>query len=152
MSIFIGKQEAKVDVKGRVFVPAGYRKLLSADERERIVVRKDVDNDCIIFYPERVWNRKLEELRGNLDEWSAEDQLLLLAFTEDAEWLDFDSQGRVLLSKKHQQALSLDGSNEVLFIGMVDRFAVWGKTRYEQVKLSSKDLAERLRGRMKPLV
>jgi MraZ protein len=121
--------------------------VLSSDEKERIVVRKDADNDCIIFYPEQIWNKKVAELQENLDEWNPEDQMLLLAFTEDAEWLDIDSQGRVLLSKKNQQAIGL-ADNEVLFIGMIDRFAVWSKSRYEQTRISSSDLASRLREKM----
>ena len=147
MATFIGKYDAKADIKGRIFVPSAYRKLLPNDEKERIVMRKDADNDCIIFYPEHVWNKKVNELRENLDEWNPEDQMLLLAFTEDAEWLDIDSQGRVLLSKKNQQAIHLT-DNEVLFIGMIDRFAVWSKSRYEQAKISPSDLASRLRERM----
>ena len=147
MTTFIGKYEARADVKGRIFVPSAYRKLLSSDEKERIVVRKDADNDCIIFYPEQVWNKKVAELRENLDEWNPDDQMLLFAFTEDAEWLDIDSQGRVLLSKKNQQAISL-ADNEVLFIGMIDRFAVWSKSRYEQTKISPSELAKKLKVKM----
>ena len=147
MPTFIGKYEVKVDAKGRIFIPSAYRKLLSGEDKERIVARKDADNDCIVFYPEEVWNKKLAELREKLDEWNPEDQMLLLGFTEDAEWLDIDSQGRVLLSNKSRQSIGL-ANNEVFFIGMIDRFAVWSKTRYEQVKLSSSDLAVRLKEKM----
>ena len=147
MSTFIGKYEAKSDIKGRVFIPSVYRKLLSSIGSERIVIRKDADNDCIIFYPEEVWNKKVNELRENLDEWNPEDQMILFSFTEDAEWLDMDSQGRVLLSKKNQQAICMD-DNEVLFIGMIDRFAVWSKKRYEEARMPSADLAAKLREKM----
>ncbi len=147
MSTFIGKYEGKADVKGRIFIPSAYRKLLPGDEKERIIVRKDADNDCIVFYPEHVWNKKLNDLQEKLDEWNPEDQMLLFSFTEDAEWLDIDSQGRVLLSKKNQQAIAL-ADNEVLFIGMIDRFAVWSKSRYEEVKLSSAQLADKLKEKM----
>lgn len=147
MPTFIGKYEAKTDSKGRIFIPSSYRKLLFGEERERIVIRKDTDNDCIIFYPEHIWNKKLEELQANLDEWDPEDQMLLLRFTEDAEWLDIDSQGRVLLSRKNQQAINLN-DNEVLFIGAIDRFALWSKTHYEKIKLSQEYLAEKLKEKM----
>ena len=147
MSRFIGKYEAKADAKGRVFIPSVYRKLLPNGEKEQIVIRKDTDHDYIVFYPEHVWNKKLDELRENLDEWNPDDQMILLGFSEDAEWLDIDSQGRVLLAKKHQQAIGLT-DNEVLFIGMGDRFAVWSKTRYEQDRLSPSDLASKLREKM----
>ena len=147
MATFIGKYEAKADIKGRIFVPSAYRKLLPNDEKERIIIRKDTDNDCIIFYPEHVWSKIVDDLRQNLNEWDSDDRMILAAFTEDAEWLDIDSQGRVLLSKKNQQAINL-ADNEVLFIGMFDRFAVWSKSRYEQTKLSPSELASRLKEKM----
>ena len=100
MSTFLGKYEAKADVKGRVFVPSVYRKLLPDGEKERIVMRKDTDNDCLMIYPEHIWNAKVEALQQVLDEWNPDDQLLLMQFVSDAEWFDIDSQGRILLAKK----------------------------------------------------
>ena len=39
---FLGNIEAKTDTKGRVFIPAGFRKQLQAASEERLVLRKDV--------------------------------------------------------------------------------------------------------------
>ncbi|MGB4415705.1 MAG: cell division/cell wall cluster transcriptional repressor MraZ [Paludibacter sp.] len=147
MSTFIGKYEAKADVKGRIFIPSAYRKLLPDGERERIVMRRDAENDCMIFYPEHVWNTKVEGLKANLDEWNPEDQMILMQFVSDAEWLDIDSQGRILIAKRHLQSIAVE-SSEVLFVGMIDRFAVWSKVRYEQVKMSQTDFAKVLKQRM----
>ena len=58
MSTFIGNIEARLDEKGRIFVPAAYRKILGEEQSRRIVMRRDTDNECLIFYPESVWNRK----------------------------------------------------------------------------------------------
>ncbi len=147
MSTFIGKYDAKADVKGRVFIPSVYRKIIPEAEKERLVMRKDADNDCLVLYPESVWNKKIESLKVNLDEWDAADQILLMQFVSDAEWLDIDSQGRVLISKKYLELIGIE-NNEVLFVGMMDRFAVWGKKRYEETKLSPADFAARLRQKM----
>lgn len=49
---FLGNIEAKTDTKGRVFIPAGFRKQLQAASEERLVLRKDVFQDCLILYPE----------------------------------------------------------------------------------------------------
>jgi len=56
MSTFIGKYEAKADVKGRIFIPSAYRKILPDGEKERVVMRKDAENDCLIVFPENVWS------------------------------------------------------------------------------------------------
>ena len=147
MSTFIGKYDAKADVKGRIFIPSTYRKLLPEGKKDRLVMRKDADKDCLIVYPEPIWNKKVEELKNSLDEWDADDQMLLAQFVSDAEWLDIDSQGRVLISKKYLQQIGIE-NNEVLFVGMIDRFAVWGKQRYESNKLSAADFASKLKEKM----
>ncbi len=147
MSTFIGKYEAKADVKGRIFIPAIYRKLLPDGERESIVMRKDAENDCIILYPEHVWTQKVTEFKSKLDEWNSQDQMLLMQFVSDAEWLDIDSQGRVLISKKHLQSIAVENS-EVLFVGMIDRFAIWSKARYAEVRMSNEDFAKTLKEKM----
>ena len=146
MSTFIGKYEAKADVKGRIFIPSAYRKLLPDGEREKVVMRRDAENECMILYPEHIWNAKVEQLKATLDEWNPADQMLLMQFVADAEWLDIDSQGRVLIAKRHLQSISVENS-ELLFVGMIDRFAVWGKNRYEQSKMSQTDFAKILKER-----
>ena len=147
MSTFIGKYEAKADVKGRVFIPSVYRKILPEYDREKVVMRCDAENECLIIYPVDVWNTKLEEFKSKLDEWNPVDQMLLMQFVSEAEWLDIDNQGRVLIQKKHLQKIYVDNA-EVLFVGMIDRFAVWSKAKYEQSRLSSADFAALLKDRM----
>lgn len=147
MSTFIGKYEAKLDAKGRAFVPSAYRKLLSAAEKQSVVMQRDIENDCMILYPELVWNKKVEEFKANLDEWNPEDQILLMQFVSDAEWLDVDAQGRVLVSKKHLQSIGVE-SNEVLFVGMIDRFALWGKSQYEKARINPADFARLIKEKM----
>ena len=147
MSTFIGKYEAKADAKGRIFIPSVYRKRLSSDENNRLVMRRDVVNECIVLFPESVWNKMVEDFKSKLDEWNPSDQLLLMQFVSDAEWLDLDAQGRVLISKRHLLSISIENS-DVLFVGMIDRFAVWSAAKYEQSKMSSADFALLLKEKM----
>ena len=39
---FLGNIEAKADAKGRVFLPAVFRKVLQASGEEHLIMRKDV--------------------------------------------------------------------------------------------------------------
>lgn len=144
---FIGKQEAKADVKGRVFIPSAYRKLLPEGDRERVVMRRDPENDYLVLYPVGVWNAMVQDLKSNLDEWNPDDQLLLMQFVSDAEWLDIDSQGRILLSKRHLQSIAVEG-NDMLFVGLLDRIAVWSKVRYEESMQAKSDFSARLKNKM----
>ena len=49
MNTFIGHIEARLDGKGRVFIPASYRKILAEMGSSHIIMRRDTDNECIIF-------------------------------------------------------------------------------------------------------
>ena len=146
MQTFIGNIEAKLDDKGRIFVPAVYRKILAEEASKRIVMRRDTDNECLMFYPESVWNEKVEQLRLTLDEWDPEDQLILMQFMADAEYLEMDGQGRILLQKKNLETIG--AQNDVLFVGMLNRFALWAPDTFANKKLSQSELAARLRAKM----
>ncbi len=147
MSTFIGKYKAKTDAKGRVFIPSVYRKILPAGQCDRLVMRKDADTDCLVIYPEAVWQKKIEHLMSVLDEWNPNDQLLLMQFVSDAEWLDIDAQGRVLINKKYLQSIGVE-NNEVVFVGMLNRFSIWARDKYENSKLSAEDFATQLKNKM----
>ena len=51
---FLGNIEAKADAKGREFIPATFRKQLQIASEERLIMRKDVFQDCLTLYPESV--------------------------------------------------------------------------------------------------
>ena len=146
MTTFIGNIEGRLDEKGRIFIPSSYRKILAEQESRRVVLRRDPTNACLIFYPEQVWNRKVEELRSSLDEWNPEDEMLLMQFVSDAEILDLDAQGRVLLQKRNLQ--QIDAGQDVLFVGMMDRFALWAPAVFERERLNQQDFSTRLREKM----
>ena len=143
MKTFLGKIDAKLDAKGRVFVPSVFRKVLSEEERERIVVRMEADEKYLLVYPESVWNRQVVELQSKLNEWDPEDQMLLMQFVGDAEVLEFDAQGRVLLPKRLQVRMGLE--SEIVFVGMVDRIALWSKSLYEEQFAMKEKLSEKLK-------
>ena len=148
MQTFVGNIEGRLDEKGRIFIPATYRRILAETNAKRIVMRRDTDNECLMFYPEAVWHEKVETLRAALDEWDPEDQLILMQFMADAEYLEMDGQGRILLQRKNLETIG--AQNDVLFVGMLDRFALWTPDTFAAKRLSQTELAARLRAKMSP--
>ena len=126
--IFIGNIEAKADDKGRVFVPAAYRKQLDSDLS--IVVRKDPDNKCLMMYPRSVWESKVQTLRSSLNEWDPRDQMILMQFVSDAVCVEVDSQGRILIPSVLREFAALD--KEVVLVGVGGRIEIWSKERWEE--------------------
>jgi MraZ protein len=147
MSTFVGNIDGRLDEKGRIFVPAAYRRILAEWGSKFLVMRRDTDNECLMFYPEQVWNEKVEQLRQTLDEWDPEDQLIMMQFMADAEYLEMDGQGRILLQKKNLETIG--AQQDVLFVGMLNRFALWTPDTFAAKRLSQTELAARLRAKMK---
>lgn len=120
---FLGNIEAKVDTKGRAFLPAVFRKVLQASGCERMVMRKDVFQPCITLYPEDVWNAQMDSLRARLNRWNAAHQQLFRQFVSDVEVLSIDANGRILLPKRYMQMAAIETS--IKFIGMDDTIEIW---------------------------
>ena len=143
---FIGNIEARLDEKGRMFIPAVYRKILSTEPTQRVVMRRDTENECLVIYPEQVWNKRVEQLSAELDEWNPDDQMLLMQFVADAELLEPDSQGRILLQKRNLQQIGATG--DLLIVGMMNSFAVWDKQTFQNKRIDQREFARLLRERM----
>ena len=127
---FLGNIEAKVDSKGRVFLPAAFRKQLQSAQEERLVMRKDVYQDCLVLYPGTAWEGELDELRRKLNKWNSRHQLIFRQFVSDVEILLPDANGRLLLPKRYLQICSIQ--TDVRFIGMDSKIEIWAKERTEQ--------------------
>lgn len=127
---FLGNIEAKADAKGRVFIPAGFRKQLQAASEERLVLRKDVFQNCLVLYPESVWFKTQDRIRRRLNLWNAKHQEVFRQFVSEAEIMVPDGNGRILLSKRYLQMARIQ--SEVRFIGMDNTIEIWAKELAEQ--------------------
>ncbi|MCL1933632.1 MAG: cell division/cell wall cluster transcriptional repressor MraZ [Candidatus Azobacteroides sp.] len=143
MDAFIGTINAKTDVKGRVFVPASFRKILQSSGEAHLVLRKDVYQDCLILYPEKVWKEELNRLRARLNEWDEEEQHLFRQFSWLVESLDLDSNGRILIPKKYLQMARI--SNAICFVGMNTTIELWNPDQLAESMLSAEDLKSRVK-------
>ena len=134
---FIGNIEAKTDSKGRVFLPACFRRILQSVGCDKIMLRKDVYQDCLVLYPVSSWNEQLDLLRSRLDKWNSRHQMIFRQFVADVEELSIDSNGRILLPKRY---LSMaDIKQEVRFIGMDDTIEIWAKEKVEKPFMSAEE-------------
>ncbi|WP_321478954.1 division/cell wall cluster transcriptional repressor MraZ [uncultured Bacteroides sp.] len=130
MTVFLGNIEAKTDTKGRIFIPALFRRQLQATSEDKLVMRKDVFQECLVLYPESVWNEELNELRSKLNKWNANHQNVFRQFVSDVEIISIDGNGRILIPKRYLQIAGILG--EVRFIGVDNKIEIWAKEKTEQ--------------------
>ena len=139
---FIGNIEAKSDSKGRVFLPACFRRILQEAGCEKVMLRKDVYQDCLVLYPEKSWNEQLDLLRSRLDRWNAAHQMIFRQFVADVEELGIDSNGRILLPKRYMAMAGI--IQEVRFIGMDDTIEIWAKEKLDKPFMNLADFGREL--------
>ena len=137
MNRFIGNIDAKADSKGRVFVPAVFRKILNESGEDQLILRKDVYQDCLILYPFQTWNDELNDLRSKLNKWNKEHQRIYRQFVLDSEKLEMELNGRILIPKRYMQMVGI--SSEVRFVGMDQTIELWSRSKLEQSLLTPED-------------
>ena len=145
--MFSGSIEVRLDAKGRLFIPASYRRILAEMKAQKLFLRSEPGIDCLTVFPQEVWMERLNQLASRLDDWNSDDLSLLLQLNSEAEEVQPDSQGRLLLSKKHLQAIKSTGQ-ELLIVGLMNRFTIWDKKVYEGFRLSSQELSQAIKQRL----
>ena len=122
---FLGNSEAKTDAKGRVFLPAIFRKQLQTAAEECLIMRKDTYQDCLVLYPESAWNEQMNELRERLNRWDPTHQMVFRQFVSDVEIITLDANGRFLIPKRYLKMSHIE--QDVRFIGMDNTIEIWSK-------------------------
>ena len=139
---FLGNIEAKTDMKGRAFLPAVFRKVLQASGSESLVLRKDIFQNCLVLYPENVWNEQMDMLRGKLNRYNAQHQKIFREFVSEVEMVSLDGNGRFLIPKRYLQMAGI--VQNIKFIGMGDTIEIWSNEKIEESRMNSEEFGQAL--------
>ena len=139
---FLGTIEAKTDAKGRAFLPASFRKILQAGGEERLVMRKDVFQPCLVLYPESVWNVQLDALRQRLNRWNKQHQQVFRQFVSEVEILTLDGNGRFLIPKRYLRMADIE--QDIKFVGLDDTIEIWSNKKAEEHQMSAEEFGSAL--------
>jgi len=140
--MFIGEYSHAIDDKGRVAVPAKFRKLLQSGA----VVTRGLDN-CLFLYMKEEWQKLAEQISAapiNKANSRAFSRFMLAGAVE----LEFDKQGRILLPEYLRQHASL--RKNVILAGLYNRIEIWDEGVWKKYsKVTGKNsgrIAEELEG------
>lgn len=143
---FLGNIEARIDAKGRVFLPAAFRKVLQSEGEQQLVLRKDVHENCLVLFPECVWMEQMDFMRSKLNRWNRQQQNIFRQFVSEVESLTLDSNGRILLSKRFME---MAGINQMVrFIGVGDTIEIWAAGSDSEQFMDSDDFSKALESLM----
>ena len=144
---FLGNYEARCDAKGRVFLPAVFRKVLQGSGEEKLVLRRDVFQSCLVLYPESVWNEQMDSLRARLNRWDCQQQQVYRQFVSEAEMVQLDGNGRFLISRRCMKAVEMEA--DVRFVGMGDTIEIWSVKKADEALMDEKAFGEALQELMR---
>lgn len=132
MTGFLGRYEYQLDEKGRVSLPAAFRK--EADGTRFVLLQWE--KPYLTLFPESAWEAVQERLvefrRNDSSAWNH-----VRGITSNAVEVVPDKQGRILIPSWLQEAAALDGT--VLLNGNLDRIEIWDPETYEEATRTPSD-------------
>ncbi len=134
---FLGNIEAKIDTKGRAFLPAQFRKKLAHGEEDSLVLRQDIFERTLVLYPEPVWNDLMDELRGRLSRWDRAQQMVYRTFVSGVTYVSMDSNGRILIPRDFLETVGIKQS--LRFVGMGDTIEIWACQASDSLPIMEKN-------------
>ena len=116
---FIGTTETKVDPKGRTVIPVAFRRVLKEHGEERVVLRKDDFQPCLVIYPESVWSALVDTVRPPryLQMAAIDTAVMIIGMDDSMElWAD-DGSGKPFMEpadfvKAMQQIMNPENDND----------------------------------------
>lgn len=136
--MFQGHSNTTIDEKGRIIIPAKFRKHILPDANGILSVTLGRDN-CVWLFPAYEWTKVLQTVQ-NTNPYTNDEVLMRRQMLFQADELSIDSQHRVLIP---QELLKIVGiKKEILLIGQIERIEVWNPAAYDKYLKESSESYE----------
>ncbi|MFC1692163.1 division/cell wall cluster transcriptional repressor MraZ [Candidatus Latescibacterota bacterium] len=126
-----GQSDNKVDSKGRINIPAAFRKILVPDEYDEVVVTLGPNRQLLLFNKE-YWDTTIQQeiidssrIIGKENVWRA-----IHRVSENSHMSTADNQGRITIPGWLLKKAGIE--NNVIVIGAFDRVSVWAPKEYKE--------------------
>ena len=130
--MFAGTFRVRVDEKGRLAIPAGFRKQLT--EGSYISVGQD---NVLTIYPPEIWESLGRQLQDPL--LGPEQRALSRTLYSKAVPCEFDGQGRVTLSQEQRRMAGIEPRSTAAIIGNGVRVEIWAEERWDSYSTDALD-------------
>jgi MraZ protein len=122
--LFTGAHRVRVDDKGRLAIPAQFRKQLP--EGSFVSVSQDA---VLAIYPPDLWNALAAQLQSPLP--GPDQRALARTLYSMSVPFEPDGQGRIGLQPEQRRLAEIETSSTVVVIGMGSRVEIWPEGRWE---------------------
>jgi len=144
--MFLSTYENKLDKKGRVSVPASFRSYLSNLGYNGIICYPSFNNQSIEAWPQD----RIEKISNTIDSLSPFEEkrdFFATSILSESINLQFDSEGRILLTQKLLKHSKI--KNSMVFVGQGKTFQIWEPMIFEKFKTNARKKANINRANLK---
>lgn len=123
---FSGSYDRNLDAKGRLSLPATFRKGL--EERVRVIPAPEKEVDALYVFTEeafKAWIDSVFERKGGFDPTNMQHRMVKQELYGQANTLEIDSASRISLPEDFRRQVGL--TREVTVVGLEDHIAVWDR-------------------------
>lgn len=136
--MFQGHSNTTIDEKGRIIIPAKFRKHILPEANGILSVTLGRDN-CVWLFPSYEWTKVLQTVQ-NTNPYTNDEVLMRRQMLFQADELSIDTQHRVLIP---QELLKITGiKKDILLIGQIERIEVWNPAAYDKYLKESSESYE----------
>jgi MraZ protein len=122
--VFTGAYRVRVDDKGRLAIPAAFRKQLP--EGSYVSVGQD---NVLAIYPPDLWAALAQELQSPLP--GPDQRAMSRALYSLSEAFEPDGQGRIILRPEQRRLMGIDSPSSVVVTGSGSRVEIWPEDRWD---------------------
>lgn len=138
--IFTGISYHSLDEKNRLFIPPKYR-----NNKKTFVLTCGID-DCIIMYSLDRWKQVVKKLELVSIKNKNYQRAFIRTFFAEAEIVDVDNQGRILIPKKFKEKYNF--KNQIVLVGNKDKLEIWSKDRWEEYYSSVSKIIKKIKSQI----
>lgn len=121
-----GEYDGTVDSKGRMKMPAALLKQLAGTGPYKFFVNRGFEQ-CLMLYPEKVWEEKIEEV-NKLNIYKTQEREFVRYFYRGVRDVLTDSVDRLLLPKSMLDHAGI--KKEVIIFAYMNNIELWDRDRY----------------------
>ena len=149
MNGFTGKYKATIDDKGRVVLPAAFKKDMGEHALEPVVIEQNFFKECLDVYPEKLWIERETAFKDMLDSFDEDDDSLLQFFYENFKKVGMAPNGRINIPSEYISYGDL--TSTVVMIGMGNYIRIWNAAAYEGLKMDRTTFMNKFREKREKL-
>ena len=134
MSELLGEFSRKIDAKGRLSLPADFRKALS----DNLKMTLSLDDSCLYIFETEDFNKWVENLfeaQGGFNVGNRQMVNLKFKLNSRASHFEVDHAGRISLSASLREKVGFD--KDVVNVGNGDHIEIWDEERWNQFLLDT---------------